>query len=94
MSDVSYTVIVYKTDKRTKSGKRQVRVFEHKCDRKGMKEELTHLYQTSWFAKDGYTFEIHETYVTRKNLMTGKEYEERYDTPYSCSPSSESFWSN
>jgi hypothetical protein len=94
MSDVSYTVIVYKTDKRTKIGKRQVRVFEHKGPRKGMKEELTHLYQTSWFAKDGYSFEIHETYVTRKNLMTGQEYEERYDTPRSCSPSSESFWSN
>lgn len=93
MSDVSYTVEVFKTDKRTKAGKRLVKTFEHKGDRKGMKEELKHLYQTSWFAKDGYSFEIHETYVTRKNLLTGKEYEERYDTPYFCSPSSESFWS-
>ncbi len=93
MSDVSYTVEVFKTDKRTKEGKRLVRRFEHMGDRKGMKEELTHLYRTSWFAKDGYSFVIHETYVTRKNMMTGKEYEERYDTPHFCSPSSESFWS-
>lgn len=94
MSDVSYTVIVYKTDKRTKTGKRQVNKFEHQGPRKGMVQELTHLYSTSWFAKDGYSFEIHETFVTRKNLITGVEYEERYDTPYFCSPSSESFWSN
>ena len=93
MSDISYTVEVFKVDRRTKEGKRLVRRFEHKADRKGMKEELTHLYRTSWFAKDGYSFVIHETYVTRKNLVTGKEYEERYDTPYSCSPSSETFWS-
>ena len=82
MSEVSYTVEVFKTDKRTKAGKRLVKTFERKGPRKGMKEELTHLYQTSWFAKHGYSFVIHETYVTRKNMMTGKEYEERYDTPY------------
>jgi len=26
-------------------------------------------------------------------MMTGKTYKERYDTPYFCSPSSETFWS-
>jgi hypothetical protein len=31
--------------------------------------------------------------VTRKNLMTGKEFQEDVNTPYFCSPSSESFWS-
>jgi len=31
--------------------------------------------------------------VTRKNLMTGQEYEEDVNTPNFCSPSSESFWS-
>jgi len=93
MSDTSYTVVVYKADKRTKAGERLVKTFEHKSDRAGMKEELKHLYETSWFAKDGYRFEIHETYVTRKNHLTGEEYQERYDTPYFCSPSSESYWS-
>jgi len=31
--------------------------------------------------------------VTRKNLMTGAEYQERADTPLCCSPSSETYWS-
>lgn len=30
--------------------------------------------------------------VTRVNLMTGKEFQERADTPYYCSPSSETYW--
>ena len=31
--------------------------------------------------------------VTRTNLMTGQEFEEDVNTPYFCSPSSESYWS-
>ena len=31
--------------------------------------------------------------VTRVNLMTGKEYQEAEDTPLSCSPASETYWS-
>jgi len=37
--------------------------------------------------------EINGEMVTRKNLMTGKEYQERYDTPAYMSPARESFWS-
>ena len=31
--------------------------------------------------------------VTKVNLMTGKEYQERVGTPLSCSPASETYWS-
>lgn len=31
--------------------------------------------------------------VTRVNLMTGREYQEDINTPLSCSPSSETYWS-
>jgi hypothetical protein len=31
--------------------------------------------------------------VVRTNLMTGKEFTESVNTPYYCSPSSESYWS-
>ena len=31
--------------------------------------------------------------VTRKNLMTGMEFEEDVNTPNCCSPASETFWS-
>jgi hypothetical protein len=33
------------------------------------------------------------TMVTRTNIMTGKEFQEPANTPYYCSPSSESYWS-
>jgi hypothetical protein len=34
-----------------------------------------------------------ERQVERVNLMTGKKYMESVNTPYYCSPSSESYWS-
>jgi hypothetical protein len=33
-----------------------------------------------------------DTMVTRKNVMTGAEYQEDVNTPRSCSPSSEAYW--
>ena len=45
------------------------------------------------YRQEGFVALLHETFVTRKNLLSGKEYQERYDTPYFCSPSRESFWS-
>lgn len=86
----AYTVEVYKKDRRVKAGERLVHKADHTT---ATRSDLKHLYETTWFAKDGYRFEIHETYVTRKNMMGGAEYQERYDTPYFCSPSSESYWS-
>ena len=85
-----FTVEIYKTDKRTKSGERQVLKQDYDTDNRSM---LEHTVKHTWRASQGYRYEIHDTYVTRKNLMSGKEYQERYDTPYFCSPSSESFWS-
>jgi hypothetical protein len=38
---------------------------------------------------DGYDDEM----VERVNLMSGKKFMERKDTPYFCSPSSETYWS-
>jgi hypothetical protein len=32
--------------------------------------------------------------VTRVNMMTGNEFQERADTPYYCSPSSETYWAS
>lgn len=34
-----------------------------------------------------------ETFVTKKNFISGEEYQESIDTPYYCSPSSETYWS-
>jgi hypothetical protein len=84
----AYTVEIYKKDRRIKAGQRLVEKSDF--------EPVTRDYIES-FVKgkqdQGYTVELFETYVTRKNMMGGAEYQERYDTPYYCSPSSESYWS-
>ena len=85
-----YTVEVYKKDKRMKSGERQVLKQDYNTDNRSM---LEHTVKNTWLKRDGFRYEIHETFVTRKNLLSGQEYQERYDTPYFCSPSSETYWS-
>lgn len=85
-----YTVEIYKADRRKKSGERQVLKQDYDTDNLSM---LEHSVKNTWLKRDGYRYEIHKTYVTRKNMMSGKEFQERYDTPYFCSPSSETYWS-
>lgn len=90
-----FTVEVYKVDgriKKTKSNPLGERlVFKKDYDTED-KVSLEHLVRTSLRPKE--RFEIHETYVTVKNFMNGNEYKERYDTPYYCSASSETYWSS
>ena len=85
-----YTVEVFKADKRTKTGERRVLKQDYDTDNRSM---LEHTVKHTWLKSQGFRYEIHETYVTRKNMMSGKEFKERYDTPYYCSPSSETYWS-
>jgi hypothetical protein len=85
-----YTVELYKADKRVKSGERLVQKVDHST---ADKSAIDQVYSEKYPTAKGYRFEIHETYVTRNNLMGGKEYQERYDTPRYCSPSSEAYWS-
>lgn len=89
----SYTMYIYKTDKRVKSGQRRVSttVWADRDD-EGMKREcaeLFHLYP----ANKGYSFEYFPTMKTVKNLMSGKDIQIPFDTPRSCDPSSELYWS-
>lgn len=85
-----YTVEIYKTDKRTKAGERLISKKDYDTDNLSM---LEHTVKHSIRPSKGERYEIHETYVTRTSLMGGKEFQERYDTPYYCSPSSETYWS-
>jgi hypothetical protein len=87
---MTYTVEIYKRDARTKSGERLVSKNDYDTTDKSM---LEHTVKHTYRASQGYRYEIHETYVTRTNLMGGAEYKERYDTPRYCSPSSEAYWS-
>lgn len=85
-----YTVEIYKKDARTKSGERLVSKTDYEVTEQSM---LEHTVKHTYRASQGYRYEIHETFVTKTNLMGGKEFTERYDTPHFCSPSSESYWS-
>lgn len=85
----TYTVELYKRDARKKSGERLVRKADHStADREAIQE----VYDAQYPAARGFRYEIHETFVTRRNVLTGEEFQERYDTPYHCSPRSEAFW--
>jgi hypothetical protein len=84
----AYTVEVYKADRRIKAGRRLVekRDFEPVTQ-----DYINSVVEVLKFR--GFIVEVHETFVTKRNLMGGREFTERYDTPYFCSPSSESYWS-
>ena len=83
---MEYTVEIYRLDRRTKEGRRLVRKVD-------LVDVTLDQVERMYPVQARYVREIHETWVTRKNLMGGAEFRERYDTPYYCSPSSESYWS-
>ena len=96
-----YTVEIYKTDRRTKAGERLVLKKDIRPLRNPAKAHFNESHYEKMIARTirqypeskGYRSEVHETYVTKTNMMNGKEFEERYDAPYYCSPSSETYWS-
>ena len=83
-----YTLEIYKVDRRYQAGERLVNIQDFAPSTKDYIETVA-----AEKRKQGFKVKVFETYVTRKNLMGGREYRERYDTPYFCSPSSESYWS-
>ena len=86
---IEYTLEIYKADKRTKEGRR---LYAKEDFAPVTKDYIQAVAEGK--RKLGFIVEVFETFVSRKNSMTGKEFQERYDTPYFCSPSSESYWSN
>lgn len=84
----AYTVEVYKADRRIKEGRRLV---EKKDFCPVTQDYINSVVEVLKFR--GFIAEVHETFVTKQNLMGGQEFTERYDTPYFCSPASERYWS-
>lgn len=92
-----YTIELYKPDRRIKKderygknkvGLRFIEAIDFAAATKDYIESVAEGNRAS-----GYVVEVFETYVIKKNLMGGAEFKERYDTPYYCSPSSETYWS-
>lgn len=90
---LDYTLEIYVKDGRTKAGERLFGKYDYKgVSGNYMQEEMQDL-RRNLYPAPKYRMELRDTYVVRKNMMTGKEYLERYDTPISCSPASETYWS-
>ena len=87
-----YTLELYKTDARTKTGERLVEKRDG-CGALGSPKRAVELHYAKMYPAPKWRTEIHQTIVTSRNMMNGKEFKERYDTPYYCSPSSETYWS-
>jgi hypothetical protein len=83
-----YTIGIVTNKERNKMGLRFVEVKDFAPLTRSHAEVLA-----DGIRKEGLVVHVYETFVTRKNMMSGKEYQERYDTPYYCSPSSESYFS-
>ncbi len=83
-----YTLELYKADKRTKEGRRLVSVEDFAPSTRAYIQAVINAK-----TKLGFIVKASETWVTKRNIMSGQTYRERYDTPHSCSPSNETFWS-
>ena len=83
-----YTLEIYKIDRRAKEGRRLYAKEDFAASTKDYINAVADAKRSL-----GFVVEVFETYVTRTNLIGGREFQERYDTPSFCSPSSESYWS-
>jgi len=90
---MKFTLEIYKMDRRVKEGQRLVGKYDYdRADKAAMEREIAELFPT-YRKRDGYIFNVVETYREVTNMMTGKTILERYDTPFACSVGSESYWS-
>jgi hypothetical protein len=93
MERTDWTLMVYRFDKRCKEGEKLRGRYEY-CNKTEdeMLAEIKDL-RRSLYLDHMFRIDLYETYVTRTNLMSGKEFKERFDTPHYCSPAFESYWS-
>ncbi len=83
-----YTMYIYKADRRKKSGERLVSTTVWlDRDAESMARECKEV------SGQGFRAEAFPTMKTVKNLMTGVDIQIPHDTPRSCDPSSELYWS-
>ena len=94
---MNYTVELYKTDKRKKTGKLLIDRSEFDAATKEQAESTETIYLEGMRSRYGkgseklFT-ELHITYRDVRNAMNGKIVQEHYLTPFSCSAASESYW--
>lgn len=89
----NWTMYIYRQDRRYTEGRRlySTSVWEGR-DEQGMQREVDELYLQTYPRKK-FSIEFFPTTKQVKNLMTGELVEIPWDTPRSCDPSSELYWS-
>lgn len=89
----NWTMYIYKQDRRCKTGERlfSTTVWQDRT-LEGMEREMRELACDLYPGTD-WRFEFVPTTKTVKNLMTGEDVVIPHDTPRSCDPSSELYWS-
>ena len=89
----NHTMYIWKRDRRTKTGERlfSTTVWTDR-DAAAMLREINELY-VHHYPREQFRIEAVPTMKTVRNLMTGKDIEIPHDTPRSCDPSSELYWS-
>ena len=93
MERKDYTIKIFKFDKRCKDGTKFVGRYQYSDKTfENMEAEIKDL-TSKLYPASKFCFELHETWIVRKNFMTGKEYKEHFETAHCCSPSNETFWS-
>ena len=88
-----YTLIVRKIDNRRKDGF-SVKQYDYKAKSKEWMEAEVADLSRRLYPEPKFVLEFVKTYREVTNMMTGKTIFERFDTPYACSVSNESYWSN
>jgi hypothetical protein len=90
----NWTMYIWKLDRRTKTGERlfSTTVWTGR-DAEAMDREVQELFLSGLYTVDQFRVEVVPTTKWVKNLMTGELVEIPHDTPRSCDPSSEQFWS-
>lgn len=89
-----HTMYIYKADRRTKTGERQVSttVWRNR-DAAEMAREVRELQYELWPVAQGFRIEFVPTMRTVVNLMSGEQVQIPHDTPRACDPSTELYWS-
>ena len=89
----NWTMYIWKLDRRTKTGERlfSTTVWTGR-DAEAMDREVRELFLSGLYTVDQFRVEVVPTTKIVKNLMTGEMVEIAHDTPRSCDPSSELYW--
>jgi hypothetical protein len=89
----NWTMYIWKLDRRCKTGERlySTTVWTAR-DADTMDREVRELFLSGLYTVDKFRVEVVPTTKTVRNLMTGQDVVIAHDTPRSCDPSSELYW--